>query len=92
MLGTGGRTATFTQIFAFIVYLGLRGLQIDKRRIIYFSLAVCGLIYAAQIVNDFRDKGFEGLDSNSESNISAVQLMQTFFGSKVLLYRLLDVQ
>ena len=79
MLGTGGRTATFTQIFAFIVYLGLRGLQIDKRRIIYFSLAVCGLIYAAQIVNDFRDKGFEGLDSNSESNISAVQLMQTFF-------------
>ena len=79
MLGTGGRTATFTQIFAFIVYLGLRGLQIDKRRIIYFSLAVCGLIYVAQIVNDFRDKGFEGLDSNSESNISAVQLMQTFF-------------
>ena len=58
MLGTGGRTATFTQIFAFIVYLGLRGLQIDKRRIIYFSLVVFGLIYAAQIDNDFRDKGF----------------------------------
>jgi oligosaccharide repeat unit polymerase len=79
MLGTGGRTATFTQIFAFIVYLGLRGLRIDKRRIIYFSLTVCGLIYTAQIVNDFRDKGFEGLVSDSESDIPIAQLVQTFF-------------
>ncbi|WP_294618711.1 O-antigen polysaccharide polymerase Wzy family protein [uncultured Bacteroides sp.] len=79
MLGTGGRTATFTQIFAFVAYLGFRGLQIDKKRVIYLGLTGFGLIYTAQVVNDFRENGFQSLDSKEKSSIPIMQLVQTFF-------------
>ena len=48
LLGTGGRSATFTQVLAFLVYLGIRGIRVNWRWMFsipcswtIISLAVC---------------------------------------------------
>ena len=55
LLGTGGRSATFTQVLAFLVYLGIRGIRVNWRWMLRFVLIGFSLIYVAQLVNDFRD-------------------------------------
>ncbi len=78
LLGTGGRSATFTQVLTFLVYLGIRGIRVDWRWMLRFVLIGFGLIYVAQLVNDFRDNGFKELDQKKDEVIFT-QLVQSFF-------------
>lgn len=78
LLGTGGRSATFTQVLAFLVYLGIRGIRVNWRWMLRFVLIGFSLIYVAQLVNDFRDSGFKDLDQKKD-DVVFTQLIQSFF-------------
>lgn len=81
LLGTGGRSATFTQVLAFLVYLGIRGIRVNWRWMLRFVLIGFSLIYVAQLVNDFRDSGFKDLDQKKD-DVVFTQLIQSFLATR----------